>query len=160
MRHKKKQPKMDNGAWEKHLLCNLETYALHSHHPLSVRSLSHVRLFASSWTAARQASLSITSSLELTQTHVHRVGDATQPFHPLSAPSSPAFKTRKHSSSRTFHILVKCLEKWCVCSAPHAIQPQLLVGGLEVSHLHVTLPKRSYLSPTLNGQHRIWTLEH
>ena len=97
---------------------------------------------------------------ELTQTHVHRVGDATQPFHPLSAPSSPAFKTRKHSSSRTFHILVKCLEKWCVCSAPHAIQPQLLVGGLEVSHLHVTLPKRSYLSPTLNGQHRIWTLEH
>ena len=28
--------------------------------------------------------------LEFTQTHVHRVGDATQPSHPLSSPSSPA----------------------------------------------------------------------
>ena len=44
--------------------------------------------------------------------------------------------------------------------ASHAIQPQLLVSGLEVSYLHVTLSKRSYLSPTLNGQHRIWTVEH
>ena len=28
---------------------------------------------------------------ELTQTHVCRVGDAIQPFHPLSSPSPPAF---------------------------------------------------------------------
>ena len=28
---------------------------------------------------------------ELAQTHVHRVGDAIQPSHPLSAPSPPAF---------------------------------------------------------------------
>ena len=28
---------------------------------------------------------------ELAQTHVHRVGDAIQPSHPLSAPSLPAF---------------------------------------------------------------------
>ena len=28
--------------------------------------------------------------LELTQTHVHRVGDAIQPFHPLSSLSPPA----------------------------------------------------------------------
>ena len=27
---------------------------------------------------------------EFTETHVHRVGDAIQPFHPLSAPSPPA----------------------------------------------------------------------
>ena len=27
---------------------------------------------------------------EFTQTHVHRVGDATQPSHPLSSPSPPA----------------------------------------------------------------------
>ena len=39
--------------------------------------------------------------------------------------------------------------------AIHAIQPQLLVSGLEVSYLHVTLSERSYLRPTLNGQHRI-----
>ena len=29
--------------------------------------------------------------LELAQTHVHGVGDATQPSHPLSSPSPPAF---------------------------------------------------------------------
>ena len=28
---------------------------------------------------------------ELTQTHVHRVGDAIQPSHPLSPPSPPTF---------------------------------------------------------------------
>ena len=29
--------------------------------------------------------------LEITQTHVHRVGDAIQPPHPLSSPFPPAF---------------------------------------------------------------------
>ena len=33
-----------------------------SHHIISVQSLSRVRLFATPWTAARQASLSITNS--------------------------------------------------------------------------------------------------
>ena len=33
--------------------------------------------------------------LELTQTHVHRVGDAIQPSHPLSSPS-PAFNLSQH----------------------------------------------------------------
>ena len=28
--------------------------------------------------------------LEFTQTHIHRVSDAIQPFHPLSSPSPPA----------------------------------------------------------------------
>ena len=32
---------------------------------------------------------------EPTQTHVHRVGDAIQPFHPLSSPS-PAFNLPQH----------------------------------------------------------------
>ena len=34
--------------------------------------------------------------LELTQTHVHQVGDATQPSHPLSSPSPPAFNLSQH----------------------------------------------------------------
>ena len=33
---------------------------------------------------------------EFTQTHVHRVGDAIQPFHPLSSPSLPAFNLSQH----------------------------------------------------------------
>ena len=34
--------------------------------------------------------------LEFTQTHVHRVGDAIQPFHPLSSPSPPTFNLLQH----------------------------------------------------------------
>ena len=33
---------------------------------------------------------------ELTQIHVHRVGDAIQPSHPLPSPSSPAFSLSQH----------------------------------------------------------------
>ena len=33
---------------------------------------------------------------EFTQTHVHRVSDAIQPFHPLSFPSPPAFSLSQH----------------------------------------------------------------
>ena len=51
-------------------------------------------LFVIPWTAARQASLSITNSW--TQTHVHRVGDAIQPSHTLSSPSPPAFNLSQH----------------------------------------------------------------
>ena len=55
----------------------------------SVQSLSRVRLFATPWIAARQASLCITNSWSL-PTYAHQVGDAIQPSHPLSSPSPPA----------------------------------------------------------------------
>ena len=35
---------------------------------------------------------------ELAQIHVHRVGDATQPSHPLSSPSPPVFNLFHHQS--------------------------------------------------------------
>ena len=35
-------------------------------------------------------------SLELAQTHVHRVGDAIQQSHPLSSPSPPALNLSQH----------------------------------------------------------------
>ena len=34
--------------------------------------------------------------LDFTQTHVHWVGDAIQPSHPLSSPSPPAFNLSQH----------------------------------------------------------------
>ena len=64
----------------------------------SVRSLSCIRLFATPWTAAHQASLSHHQLPEFTQTHVHRVGDAIQPSHPLSSPSPPAPNPSQHQS--------------------------------------------------------------
>ena len=51
----------------------------------SVQSLSHVRHFVKPGFPVHH------QLLELTQTHVHRVGDAIQPPRPLSSPSPPAF---------------------------------------------------------------------
>ena len=44
---------------------------------------------------------------EFTQTHVHRVGDAIQPSHPLSSPSPPAPSPSQHqgfSNESTLHM--------------------------------------------------------
>ena len=68
---------------------------LHNHQFSSVQLLRHVQLFATTWTAAHQASLSITntqSSLKL----VHLVGDVIQLPHPLSSPSPPTFNLSQH----------------------------------------------------------------
>ena len=63
----------------------------------SVQLLSRVRLFATPWIAARQASLSITNSWSLLKLiEFHRVGDAIQPSYPLSSPSPPAFSLTQH----------------------------------------------------------------
>ena len=54
----------------------------------AVQSLSHVWLFMTPWTAARQATLSFTVSWSLLKcTWVHWVSDTIQPSHPLSSPS-------------------------------------------------------------------------
>ena len=56
----------------------------------SVHLLSRVRLFETPWTAARQASLSITNSLCLLR--LTSPGSAAiQPSHPLSSPPPPTF---------------------------------------------------------------------
>ena len=48
------------------------------------------------------------------QTHVHRVGDAIQPSHPLSSPSSPAPNPSQHQSIfqwvNSLHEVAKVLE--------------------------------------------------
>ena len=43
---------------------------------------------------------------ELAQTHVHWVGDAIQPSHPLSSPSPPAFNLSQHQG--LFHESPEC----------------------------------------------------
>ena len=51
---------------------------------------------------------------EFTQTHVHPTDDATQPSHPLSSPSPPAFKLSQHQGLfqwvGSLHQVVKVLE--------------------------------------------------
>ena len=73
----------------------------------SVQLLSSVQLFPSPWTAAHQASLSITNSQMSFQTHVHWVGDAIQPSHPLSSlmlPPSIFPSITVFSNESVFHI--------------------------------------------------------
>ena len=55
---------------------------------------------------------------EFTQTHVHQVGDAIQPSHPLLSPSPPAFNLSQHQG----------LFKWVSPSHQVAILPGI---GLE-----------------------------
>ena len=51
---------------------------------------------------------------ELTQTHVHRIGDAIQPPHPLSSHSPPAFNLSQHHGLfqwvSSLHQVAKVLE--------------------------------------------------
>ena len=52
--------------------------------------------------------------LELAHTHVHQVGDAIQPFHPLSSLSPPAFNLSQHQGLfqwvSSLHQVAKILE--------------------------------------------------
>ena len=52
--------------------------------------------------------------LEFTQTHVHWVGDAIQPSHPLSSPSPPTFNLSQHQGLfkwvSSLHHVAKVLE--------------------------------------------------
>ena len=80
------------------------------HHEPSVQSR---QLFVTPWTTARQASLSITNS-KFTQIHVHQVGDAIQPSHPLLSPSPPALNLSQHQGlfkwASSSHQVAKLLE--------------------------------------------------
>ena len=81
----------------------------------SVQSLSHVQLFATPWTAAHQASLSITNSWSLLK-YVHWVSHAIQPSHPLLPPSPPTFNLSPHQGLfkwvSSSHQVAKVLEFW------------------------------------------------
>ena len=63
----------------------------------SVQSLSHVRL-CDLIDCSTPGFPVLHCLLELAQTHVHWVSDATQPSHPLSSPSLSAFNLSQHQS--------------------------------------------------------------
>ena len=61
----------------------------------SIQLLIPVRLFATPWTAANQASLSITNSWSLLKLMAIE-SVAIQPSHPLSSPSPHTFNLSQH----------------------------------------------------------------
>ena len=77
------------------LLFTIFTTLNYNDHIQSVQSLSHVWLFATPWTADARLPCP-PPFLEFTQTHVHWVGDAIQPSHPLLSPSPPVLNLSQH----------------------------------------------------------------
>ena len=82
----------------------------------SVQSLSRIPLFVTPWTAACQASLSITNSYSLLKLmFIESVVPSKQPSHPLSSPSPPAFNLSQHQGLfqwvSSSHQVAKVLEK-------------------------------------------------
>ena len=61
----------------------------------SVQSLSHVQLFVTPWTAARQASLSIPNSQSLLKLMSTELMIPSK-HHPLLFPSPPVFNLSQH----------------------------------------------------------------
>ena len=79
----------------------------------SVQSLCCVWLFATPWTTACKASVHHQLP-ESTQNHVHWVGDAIQPSHPLLSPSPPVLNLSQHQGLfkwvSSSHQVAKALE--------------------------------------------------
>ena len=87
----------------------------------SVQSLSHVQLCDPM--SRSTPGLPVHHQLqEFTQTHIHRVGDAIQPSHPLSSPSPPAPNPSQHQGLfqwvNSSHEVAKVLEVNKVQSLP------------------------------------------
>ena len=64
---------------------------------------------------------------ELTQTHVHRVGDAIQPSHPLLSPSPPAFNLFQHQGLNELVLHIRWPKYW---SFSFSISPSNEYSGL------------------------------
>ena len=135
----------------------------------SIQSLSNVWLFATPWTAARQASLSY-KLLELTQTHVHSVHDVIQPSHPLSSLSPPAFSLSQHQGLFQWVSSLHQVAKYCNFS--FIISPSnkysgfisfrieclmfLLSKGLSRVFSNTTVQKHQFFSTQLS----LWSNSH
>ena len=72
--------------------------------------------------------------LEFTQTHVHWVGDAIQPSHPLSSPSPPTFNLSQYQGLFqliSLHKVAKVLEFLLQHQSPKNIQDWFPLGSTD-----------------------------
>ena len=144
----------------------------------SVQSLSHVWLFVTPWTAAMPGFPVRHQLWEFTQTHVHRVGDAIQPSHPLLSPSPPAFNLSQHQDlfqweesalpirgpkcwSFSFGISLSSIQNWFPLGLTDLIS--LLSKGLSKFSSSTTAQKHQFFGaqPSLwsNSHIHTWLLE-
>ena len=132
---------------------------------------SHVRLFATPWTATCQAFLSITPGV-YSKTHVHWIGDAIH-LLPLLLPPSVFPKIRVFSSESVLCIKWPSIVDWAVASVlPMNIQDWFPLGWLvgsscsprdsqepswkpQFKSIHSSVLSFLY-SPTLTSIHDYW----
>ena len=142
----------------------------------SVQSLSGVKLCNP--TDCSTPSFPVHHQLpKFTQTHVHWVGDAIQPFHPLSSPSPPTFNLSQHQGLfqwvSSSHQVAKVLEsqlqhesfQWILKT--DFLQDGLIVSPCSPSDSQESSPKPRFKSinslalsflhsPTLTSIHDHW----
>ena len=142
--------------------------------PSSDQLLSRVWLFATPWTVAHQASLSITNAGKFTQTHIHWVSDGIQHSHPLSSPSPPTFNLSQHQGLfkwvSSLHQVAKVLEfqlqhqsfQWIFSPLGWTGWISLQSKGLSrvfsstIDQKHKFFEAQLSLSPTLTSIHDYW----
>ena len=95
----------------------------------SVQLLSRVRLFVTPWTAAHQASLSITNSRSLFRLMLIESVMPIEPSHPLSSPSPPTFHLSQHQGLFEW-VSVQCIKWPKYCSFSFSISPSDEYSGL------------------------------
>ena len=96
---------------------------------------------------------------EFTQTHVHRVGDAIQPSHPLSSPSPPAPNPSQHQSLfqwvNSLHQVAKVLE----FQLYHSMQKYFIYLPLVFcpsSPITISLTKQDFVAFTVYSVSLCW----
>ena len=104
-------------------------------------------------TQHRLATCTQRRNLELTQTHVHHVGDAIQPSHPLSSPSPPAFKfshsIRVFSNELVLHIRWPKYWSFSFSFSPSSEYSGLISFRIDWLDLFAVLRDSQESSPTL-----------
>ena len=143
-------------------------------HPIrSVALLSHVWFFATPWTAACRAFLSITNSWGLLKL-IHQAGDAIQTSQPLSSPSPPAFKLCQHRDiangsvllirwpniATSVSVLSMNIRDWFHLGLTGLISFQS--KGLSRVFSNTTVPKQQFfgVQPSLRSNSHIHTWQH
>ena len=96
---------------------------------------------------------------EIAQNHIHRVGDAIQPSHPLSSPSPPAFSLSQHQGLFQWVFFTSHGQSiWVSASAsvlPMNIQDWFPLGLIGL----ISLKSKGYLSVVIYPLKRILPLE-
>ena len=127
----------------------------------SVQLLSCVQLFVTAMNYSTSGFPVHHQLPEFTQTHVHRVGDAIQPSHPMSSPSPPAPNPSQHQGLlqwvNSSHEVTKVLEfqlqhqsfQWTPrTDLSHEIKRQLLLGRKVMTNLDSMFKSRDITLPT------------